>query len=336
MINIGLVGYGYWGPNLARNFNASPDCKLLMIADMIESRRKVASSYYPGVDVVAEGMEIIEAKDVDVIAIATPVSTHYELAKKALKKGKHVLVEKPMTNNVEDAEELINLANKKKKILAVDHTFLYNGAVRKIKEIVNSRELGKVHYFDSVRINLGLFQHDVNVVWDLASHDISIMDYILEERPKEISVFGASHSRTNIEDIAYLNFKFEDEFIAHIHVNWLAPTKVRRTIIGGSKKMLIYDDLDQGEKVKIYDKGVIFSHPDKSSIYKALVQYRTGDMYAPYVDRTEPLKLEVAHFIDCILHNKKPLTDGKCGLRLVKILVAAQKSIKNNGQVIKL
>lgn len=336
MLKIGVIGCGYWGPNLIRNFFSVKMSKVTKVADLDPRRLKFIKERYPSVELATSYKDLLKDTGIDAVVIATPVGTHFPLAKDCLESKKHVLIEKPITNKIEDAQELIELAQKQKRVLMVDHTYVFNPAVRKIKEIVKSGGLGKIYYFDSVRVNLGLFQHDVNVVWDLAPHDLSIMDFILEDEAAEISAFGACHSKNDIENMAYLNIRFQDNLIAHIHVNWLAPVKIRRILIGGSEKMLVFDDLEESEKIKVYDKGITLKEGDKEGIYKTLVELRTGDMYAPKIDWMEPLKLATEHFVNCILENSSPISDGACGLRMVKALVAAEESIKNKGRVVKI
>jgi len=334
MINIGVVGYGYWGPNIVRNFNSLNDARVICVCD---KNKKVLNSFqkhYPAVHTTTDFNKLITSPDIDAVAIVTPVFTHYKLAKLALEKGKHVFVEKPFTSTVAQAEELIDLADKNNLKIMVDHTFLFTGAVNKIKELVDNDTLGNLYYFDSTRVNLGLFQHDVNVIWDLAPHDLSIMDYIIDEKPESITASGKAHFNNGLEDIAYITVNFSNNMIAHFNVNWLSPVKVRSTLIGGEKKMLVWNDLDADEKVKVYDKGV--NVDNKKGIYDLLVSYRSGDMFAPKVAQTEALKLETEHFIDCILNDKIPINDGHAGLRVVRILEASDKSLKNNGKMIQL
>ena len=290
---------------------------------------------YPALHLTREANVILEDPTVDAVAIATPLRTHYELAKSALLNGKHVFLEKPMTATSEQAKELVELAEKQGKALMVDHIFVYTPAVRKIKELIDRGELGEIYYFDSVRINLGLFQHDVNVIWDLAIHDLSIIDFLFQRDSSSVSALGVCHTGVNgHENIGYVTLMFGDSLIAHIHVNWLAPAKVRTTLIGGSKKMIVYDDTEPSEKLRVYDKGIQLTQGE--GIYKTLIDYRTGDMYAPKLDQTEGLKTAVDHFADCILHHKTPLTDGRVGLRIVWILEAIQRSIKNQGRIEKI
>jgi predicted dehydrogenase len=271
----------------------------------------------------------------DAILIATPVSTHFELARKALQAGKHVWVEKPLTTSVEQGVRLVEQAEKSGKILMVDHTFVYTGAVRKIKELIDAQILGELFYFDSVRVNLGLFQHDINVLWDLAVHDLSIMDFLLGAKPCAVAATGIAHIAGQTENVAYLTCFFENRIIAHIHVNWLAPVKIRRTLIGGSQKMIVYDDLESSEKVKVYDKGITIQN-DPEKIYHILVGYRTGDMWSPQVESAEALRVEAKHFIECIRSGCTPITDGKVGLRVVEILEAATESMKDRGRPVEI
>jgi len=332
VLNVGVIGFGYWGPNLARNFNQSNDTHLAMIADFSASRLALAKRIYAGVRTVVDPYELIRARDVDAVAVAVPVRFHYELAKAALEAGKHVWLEKPMADSAARCEELIELAERANRVLLVDHTFLYTGAVRKMKSVIDAGELGDIWYFDSVRINLGLFQHDVNVVWDLAPHDLSIMHFLLNRTPKSLTAVGAAHTGNGIEDMAYLNLDFGDNLVANIHVNWLAPVKIRHTIVGGSRKMLVYNDLEAVEKIRIYDTGINIGHDDLEDRRRTLIQYRTGDMLAPLVPNTEALATEAAHFAECVAENKRPISDGKAGWNVVRILEACEQSLKAGGQ----
>ena len=335
MIRVGIIGYGYWGPNLVRNFVEVPGAEMSVVCDLRPERLAQVKAHYPTVETTTKYQDILDNPHIDAVAVATPVSTHFELAMQALKAEKHVLVEKPMTKTSEQAVRLIEEADRYNRVLMVDHTFLYTSAVRKTKDLVENNDLGEMYYCDSVRVNLGLFQHDVNVIWDLAVHDISIMDYILPARPCAVSATGMSHVPGQPENVAYLTLFFEEALIAHIHVNWLAPVKVRQMLIGGSQKMIVYDDLDPSEKIKVYDKGITVNEsPD--SVYQMLIGYRAGDMWAPQLDMTEALRTEVMHFIDCVEHGKRPLTDGEAGLQVVQILEAATRSVANRGQLIEL
>ncbi|ACF12836.1 oxidoreductase domain protein [Chloroherpeton thalassium ATCC 35110] len=333
-MKIAVIGLGYWGPNLVRNFLAVEQVDGVIGCDKDESRLHKLKKRFPEVELCSSLDEVLTRDDVAAVAIATPVSTHYPLAKKALEAGKHCFVEKPFTTTVAEAEDLINTAEKKGLKIMVDHTFIYTGAVRKIKEVVDKQMLGDLYYFDSVRVNLGLFQHDVNVVWDLAPHDLSIMDYVLGKKPTSVSAIGSDHTGSGLENMAYLTVGFNNGLMAHFHVNWLAPVKIRKTLIGGSKSMIVYDDMEASEKIKIYDKGIEVK--TREGVYETLVQYRTGDMLAPKLDQTEALAIETNHFVDCMLNNKTPLTDGISGLNVVRILEASEKSIKNSGSIVKL
>ncbi|NOY87831.1 MAG: Gfo/Idh/MocA family oxidoreductase [FCB group bacterium] len=335
-MKIGIIGCGYWGPNLVRNFNAQEKADVVAISDLHQERLNFISRQFPAVKLLTtDANELLTSAEVDAIVIATPVSTHFSLGMEALNNGKHLLLEKPFTATGEQAERLIELAERKNLRLMVDHTFIYTGAVQTIKEFIDSGQLGQLYYFDSVRVNLGLFQHDVNVIWDLAPHDVSIMDYLLNRKPEAISATGMAHFENNIENIAYISTYYDNNILGHIHVNWLAPVKVRKTLISGSKKMIIYDDMEPSEKVKIYDRGVNVLH-DKEQIYDILIQYRTGDMLAPHVDLSEALKKVSREFVDSIDENRSPLTDGKAGWQVVRILEAANKSIRNNGRIVEI
>ena len=335
MINVGLIGFGYWGPNLARNFNLNSDFNLSAICDFSSDRLEAAGKHYPQVNLYKDINEFYNDTALDAIAIATPVATHFKLAKKALMTGRHVWLEKPMTETVAQAEELIELAKQKKRVLLVDHTFVYTGAVRKIKEVIDKGELGDLVYYDSTRVNLGLFQQDVSVIWDLAPHDISIMDYLMPFKKIEVSATGSHYYGDDIVPKSLVTVYMDNNTIAHINVSWVSPVKIRQTLIGGSAKMILYDDNQPSEKVKIYDKRVELGHT-MEELYRLKVQYRVGDMYAPKLDDQEALGLETSHFADCLMNGKKPLTDGKAGLEVVKVLVAAEKSLKKRGAPVRL
>jgi predicted dehydrogenase len=332
---VGVIGCGYWGPNLLRNFAESESAELRWICDADESRLGAMGRRYPAAQTTTDYQKLLADPKLDAIAVVTPVATHFEIARAALLVGKHVLLEKPLTATVREADELNELAERTQRTLMVDHTFVYTGAVRKMKEIVASGELGELLYFDSVRINLGLFQKDINVLWDLAPHDLSIMDYLIERQPDGLSAIGSCHIERGIENIAYLMMHFPGDFIAHFHFNWLAPVKIRRTMIAGSSKMILYDDIEPTEKVRVYDKGVTTNRvgPDREADYQTLVSYRTGDVWAPKLDSTEALRHVVAEFLNSIREARRPLTDGQAGLRVVRLLEAAQLSIKNGGQL---
>jgi predicted dehydrogenase len=330
-VRVGLIGYGYWGPNIARNFSTTERCKFVSICDRNPDALKRARKAFPGVELTTDCKEILESPDIDAVAIVTPVWTHCALAKAALENGKHVFVEKPFTSTSAQAEELVDLANQKNLAIMVDHTFLFSGAVRKIRELVDKGTLGKLYYFDSTRVNLGLFQHDVSVVWDLAPHDLSVMDYIIQDQPEGLAATGGNHFN-HLADMAYVTVFFPGNVTAHINVNWLSPVKVRTTLIGGRDKMLVWNDLDPDEKIKVYDKGVEIANGQ--GVYDLLVSYRSGDVWGPKVDGTEALKVELGYFVDCILEGKRPINDGAAGLRVVRLLEAAEESLKNRGRIV--
>lgn len=333
MIRVGVIGFGYWGPNIVRNFNAVDNAGVVAVCDHNKEVLNKISGLIPGVTLTTDVDEIINSSFVDMIAVVTPVSTHHEIAKKALEQGKHVFIEKPFTNTTAQAIELIELAYTRKCKIMVDHTFIFTGAVKKIKYLIDRGDMGEVYYYDSVRVNLGLFQHDVNVVWDLAPHDFSIMSYLINEVPAAISAWGQSHV-SSLEDIAYINVHFNTNIVAHFSVNWLSPVKVRTTLIGGEKRMLVWNDLNADEKIKIYDKGVEVK--GKQGIYDLLVSYRSGDMWAPKVEQNEALLAECQHFIDCINYDKPVLNDGIKGLEVVRMLEACDKSMKNEGRPVEI
>ncbi|OWY64122.1 oxidoreductase [cyanobacterium TDX16] len=335
-IAIGVIGYGYWGPNLVRNFSEIPGAQVRTVSDFKPDLLAKAQTRYPTLQVTTDYRDILKDPKIDAVAIATPVSTHFDLALAALQAGKHVLVEKPMTTSSEQAMRLIEEAQRRNLVLMVDHTFVYTGAVRKMHDLIATKVVGDIYYYDSVRVNLGLFQHDVNVLWDLAVHDLSMMDYLLPYRPYAVSATGVSHVPRGPENIAYLTLFFENNLMAHLHVNWLAPVKVRRTLIGGSQRMIVYDDLEPSEKVKIYDKGITLNSNSAESVYQMLIGYRAGDMWAPHLDLTEAIRTEGLHFIDCIKQSDRPITDGEAGLRVVRILEAATQSIKQQGRLVEL
>ena len=337
---IGVIGCGYWGPNLLRNFAENEAARLRWMCDLDERRLAALGRRYPSAETTRDYKRLLADDDLQAVVIATPVATHYNFAREALAAGKHVLIEKPFTASVREAEELIELAERQRLVLMVDHTFIYTGAVRKIKEIVASGELGDLLYFDSTRINLGLFQHDINVVWDLAPHDLSIMDYILGREPVALTATGSCHIERGIENIAYVMLKFTDEFIAHFHFNWLSPVKIRRTLIAGSRKMVVYDDIEPTEKIRVYDSGVTTNKSadevDRETAYKTLVSYRTGDVWVPKLDSTEALRYVCQEFLDAIKERRPPLTDGAAGRRVVRLLEAAQASINQGGRPIEM
>lgn len=330
MISVGVVGLGYWGPNLVRNFMSSPRTRLACICDVNPATLASVAAELPGVPRVVDANEVFDDPTVDAVAIATPVATHYELARAALAAGKHVLVEKPLAVSVAQAADLVGLAHKGRRILLVDHVFLYSPAVRKMAELLRSGEVGDVLYFDSVRINLGIFQHDVNVIWDLAPHDLSIIDYLIDRPARSVMVVGASHAGNGLADVAHVHLDYGDNILASLHVNWLSPVKVRHFLIGGSRRSVLYNDLDLSERVKVYDRGVDISQ-DREGIHQTLISYRSGDVLSPHLDPTEPLRNLVEHFADCIERGVTPVSGAEHGLRIVRILEAAEKSLSSDG-----
>jgi predicted dehydrogenase len=333
MIRVGVIGYGYWGPNIVRNLHGLDSTRVEMVCDTSASALARVRKAYPNIRTVSDPDEILRSPDIDAVAVITPVWTHYELAKRALENGKHVFVEKPFTSNSSQGKELIDLAARKRLTIMVDHTFLFTGAVRKIHELTHSGALGDLYYYDSLRVNLGLFQHDVSVIWDLAPHDLSIMDYIINSDPEAVVATGEKHLN-GVEDVAFMTIYFPRNVIAHINVNWLSPVKIRTTLIGGQKKMLVWNDLVADEKIRLYDKGVQISSGE--GIRDLLVSYRTGDMWAPRVEQLEALHVELGYFAECIMDNKTPFNDGHAGLRVVQMLEAAETSIKKRGEVVRL
>jgi predicted dehydrogenase len=336
MVRVGLIGYGYWGPNLLRNFAELPGSQVAAVCDLSPERLELVRRRYPAVRTTTNWLDLIGDPSIDAIAVATPVSTHFDLASEALQAGKHVLVEKPLTANSEQALGLMEEAARRKRVLMVDHTFVYTGAVRKIRELVANGTLGEIYYYDSVRVNLGLFQHDVDVIWDLAVHDLAIMIYVLGRVPRTIAATGMNHFQGGKENIAYITAFFEGMLIAHINVNWLAPVKVRRTLIGGSRQMIVYDDMEITEKVKVYDRGVTIDAGHNEHAYQERVGYRMGDMWAPVLDITEALRVEGQEFIEAIEKGRQPITDGEAGLQVVRILEAATESMKTRGKLVEL
>lgn len=332
-IRVGVIGYGYWGPNVVRNLHGTDNACVEIVCDKSSAALARARKTYPGVLTTSDANEVLRSPNVDAVAVITPVWTHYELAKAALENGKHVFVEKPLTSNRAQAEELIELAERKNLTIMVDHTFLFTGAVRKIRELTESGALGNLYYYDSLRVNLGLFQHDVSVIWDLAPHDLSIMDYLIKKEPEAVVATGEKHLN-GVEDVAYMTIHFPDNVIAHINVNWLSPVKIRTTLIGGEKRMLVWNDLVADEKIRVYDKGVQIKSGE--GIRDLLVSYRSGDMWAPQIEPGEALRVELDYFADCILNSTKPFNDGHAGLRVVRMLEAADCSIRKRGEVVRL
>jgi predicted dehydrogenase len=334
MIRLAVIGYGYWGPNLVRNFYNTPDCKITLVVDSREERLQLVKKAFPAINISTQINDALTDKDIDAVVIATPVFTHFGLAKTALQNGKHVLIEKPMTRTVKEAEELIELAQKHNKLLMIDHTFLYTGAVQYIRKLIESGDIGKTNYFDSTRINLGLFQPDINVLWDLAPHDISVLKYIHNEKPFSVNATGVSHTNNKIENIAYMTINYQSGFMAHFSCSWSSPVKIRSVLIGGDKKMILYNDIEPTEKIKIYDTGYsVKSNEDKQKI---LVDYRTGDVFIPKLDTREALAHMANDFIQSIIKSTSPVSNYELGIDIVKILEAADNSLKENGKEIKL
>ena len=334
VIRVGVVGYGYWGPNIVRNLQSLPEARVVTMCDKNPRVLAGIRQRFDAMDTCSDYRDVTASADVDAVAVVTPVSTHFEIVRSALMNGKHVFVEKPFTASVREAEALIRLAEKKRLQIMVDHTFIFTGAVRKIKELVDDRTLGDLYYYDSMRVNLGLFQHDINVIWDLIPHDLAIMDYVIKNKPVAVSAHGVDHLGRGRENIAYVTVYFNTNTIAHFNVNWLSPVKVRSTLIGGSKKMLVWNDLEADESVKLYDRGVKVR--DKEGVYRLLVDYRSGDMWAPKLDHTEALKMELEYFIRQIRTGRLGMNDAHAGLRVVKMLEATDRSLRQKGKWIPL
>ena len=335
MIRVGVIGYGYWGPNIVRNFHGQDHTRVEILCDKNPEALARAKRNYPSIEVTTDPFAVLKATNVDAVAVITPVWTHYEIAKAALVHGKHVFVEKPFTSTSAQALELIELAARKNLKIMVDHTFLFTGAVRKIRELNDSGALGDLYYYDSLRVNLGLFQHDVSVIWDLAPHDLSIMDHLIKGNPEAVVATGEKHLNS-VEDVAFITIYFPNSVIAHINVNWLSPVKIRTTLIGGQKKMLVWNDLVADEKIRVYDKGVKMGSGDGDKVRELLVNYRSGDMWAPQIEQSEALRVELDYFADCILNNKIPFNDGEAGLRVVRMLEAAERSVKKRGELVRM
>ncbi len=330
-VRVGVIGYGYWGPNIVRNFHNLETCQVMSVCDKSRAALHRASRLYPAIGTTTDVSDLLKATDIDALAIVTPVWTHFELAKAALLNGKHVFVEKPFTSTAQQAEELIELADRSNLRIMVDHTFLFSGPVMKIRELVDAGTLGRLYYFDSTRVNLGMFQHDVNVVWDLAPHDLSIMDHIIRDRPEAVVATGGKHLN-GLADVAFITVYFPGNIIAHVNVNWLSPVKVRTTRIGGEQKMLVWNDLEADEKIKVYDKGVELT--SREDVHELLVSYRSGDVCSPKVEQAEALRVELEYFVDCILNDSTPMNDGAAGLRVVELLEAADRSLTGRGQIV--
>ena len=332
-VRVGVIGYGYWGPNIVRNLHGLEDCHVGAICDRSPEALRRAHRAFPGVELTTDVNDVLTSPDIDAVAVITPVWTHFTLAKAALENGKHVFVEKPFTSTSQQAEELIELADRKNLKIMVDHTFLFSGAVKKIRDVIDAGTLGPLYYFDSTRVNLGLFQHDVSVIWDLAPHDLSIMDHVIEQKAEAVVATGGNHLNGHA-DMAFITVYFPGNIVAHINVNWLSPVKVRTTLIGGKDKMLVWNDLEADEKIKVYDKGVQITNGE--GVYDLLVSYRSGDVWAPKVEQTEALKVELGYFVDCIKNSRTPSNDGAAGLRVVKLLEAADLSLNDRGRLVSL
>jgi predicted dehydrogenase len=331
-LKVGIIGAGYWGPNLIRNFTSCPFTQAVAVCDANPARLETIGRQFNHVKLVSS-VEQLLALEVDAVAIATPVSTHFTLAKQCLESGKHVLVEKPLTATARESKILMEVAERMGKVLMVDHTYLFNPAIRKIKQIVDSGDLGELYYIDSVRINLGLFQHDVNVVWDLAPHDLSIVHHVVGLEPRSISAWGCAHANPDIEDIAYVNVDYGDRLLANFHVNWLSPVKIRQMIFAGSRKSIIFNELNTTEPVKVYDRGIDIGDngATEEQRRRLLVSYRSGDCWSPQIETGEALQAAVSHFAQCIRDGKKPISDGALGYRVVQMLEAANRSIRAQG-----
>ncbi|HVN85471.1 MAG TPA: Gfo/Idh/MocA family oxidoreductase [Candidatus Binatia bacterium] len=332
-MRIGIIGYGYWGPNLVRNFAELPGVEVAAVADLDQTKLATVQRRFPTLKATMDFHDLLNDPSIDAIAVATPVRTHFQLGIAALKAGKHLWLEKPMAETSLQACQLVHEAERRQRVLFVDHTFIYTGAVRKMGELIKSGELGQVYYYDSIRVNLGLFQRDVNVISDLAVHDFSILDYLLGEHPVAVSASGINHFPGTPENLAYITLFYDSGMIAHVNVSWLAPVKVRQILIGGSKRMITYDDLQPSEKVKIYDKGISFTD-DPEQIYRMRVGYRTGDMWAPNLDGSEALRVAVEHFVDCIERGTVPQTTGHLGFRVVELIEAATSSMRGRGETV--
>jgi len=330
MVRCAVVGLGYWGPNLVRNLSTSRRTRLVRICDADPARVEAVGAQFPSAARGVDAAEVFADPDVDAVAVATPVGTHHALAKAALLAGKHVLVEKPLAANLAEAEELVRIAAERRRVLLVDHVFLYSPAVRKLADLVRAGELGDLLFVDSIRINLGLFQHDVNVLWDLAPHDLSIIDHLVGRPARSLSAVGASHAGNGLADVAYLHLDYGDGLLASVHVNWLSPVKLRHFLIGGTRRSVLYNDLDPSERVKVYDRGVDLAS-DPEGKRRVLVSYRSGDVVSPRLEQTEPLRNLVEHFADCVEKGAVPISGGGQGVRIVRVLEAAQESLASGG-----
>ncbi len=333
MLKVGVIGCGYWGPNLIRNFNALPDAEVAAIADLDEKRLAHVGLLYPGALKTTDHMKIIEDPTIDAVVVATPMSTHFRLGKQVLEAGKHLFLEKPMATTSDDCRALIDLAARMERHVMVGHTFIYTPAVRKIKSLMDSGELGDVYYVNIQRVNLGLFQKDANVVWDLAPHDVSMLNFLFGADPVRVSATGRCYVQQDlgIEDVAFLTLEYPDGRLAHIHVSWLDPNKIRNCTVVGSRKMLVYDDVSPAEKIRVYDKGVDVQ-PHYESFGEFQLLYRSGDVFIPRLDTVEPLRIEAQHFVDVITGKAELMSNGGHGLRVVQVLEQACRSIREDGR----
>lgn len=330
MLSVGVIGYGYWGPNVVRNFADSTRARISWVSDRDPVRLEIAKRRHPGIRTTTDYAEMLKDDGLDAVAIVTPVSTHFPLGLECLRAGKHVWIEKPLTRTIEEAERLLEEAASRKRVLLVDHTFVYTGAVRKLKSMIEAHDLGDLYYYDSMRVNLGLFQFDVDVIWDLVAHDLAIIDYLFPFQAIAVSAVGRSHFEGRHANTGFVNLHFDNQFIAHVNASWLSPVKVRQITVAGSRKMVVYDDLNNAEKIKVYDRGADMPMT-KESTYSALMDYRLGDMWAPHISPREALAVEVEHFIDCIETGAEPITSGAFGLELVRLLTAATESMQKHG-----
>ena len=330
-LKIGVIGYGYWGPNVVRNFYNATNASVVSVCDLNPKSLQRVARTYPSMLLTNNPMDILTSPHIDAVAIVTPITHHFPLAKKALENGKHVFVEKPFTASTAEAEQLIELAERNNLQIMVDHTFLFCGAVRKIRELIDNGTLGNLYYFDSTRVNLGIFQHDANVVWDLAPHDLSIIDHLLPDEPEAIIATGEKHVN-GAEDVAFITIHFPNKVIAHLNVNWLSPVKVRTTLIGGEKRMLVWNDLEADEKIKVYDKGI--ERSNGTGDHDLRVSYRAGDLWVPRLEQVEALTVEAQYFVDCVFNGETPINDGTAGLRVVQMLETIDQSINQKGKMI--
>jgi len=335
VVGIAVVGYGYWGPNLVRNFATTEGARVIGVSDLDPDKLAIAKRLHPDIATTTEFNELLTDPRVSAVAIATPVQSHYDLALAALRAGKHIFIEKPLAQTSEQVRHLISEAEKRNLVLLVDHTFLYTPAVQKIRELIVQGTLGEIYYYNALRASLGLFQTDVNVIWDLAVHDMSIIQYILDEKPVAVSATGACHVEGTPANMAHITLFFQGSCIAHVNVNWLSPVKIRQTLIGGSKKMIVYDDLEATEKIKLYDKGITVRRAEQDA-HQFRIGYRAGDMWAPHLSVKEALQTEVEHFINCIRTGETPISDGATGLQVVEVLEAASQSIALQGKPVSL